>query len=431
MARGQPPTKTSLKGRRNWSSWRKSSSGRGSATRTAPGRATPSGRTGRSPRGPSPFGHHVEEGTWAFDWKTLPSTLVLKITTSNNKETPVGTVLKHKVAGLDEKRLSFENPHAEPLLPGEEPRPITYIRRKETPPGDKPAPKRGKGQPPLGEPRRADVLGKWSCDDNGLAQVFFTLDLKDDGSFVLTQRDTAVKFEDQTLGVWEMGVDVTRPNVVLRRKRWLKDGKEVEGREGFDILSLTRGDGEWLMHHPKHGTYHKHDAVPQKRDIKDDPDVGAEKTVRPTFELAEIIREYERSEAPPIEGLTESAERWRAFRNEGKTMWGSEKWMKAPEDYQKMPTSELAADCFSRSVFATTILKYKEPQFGIQTLTIMHDGFAELFERDDLWTGIHSAYGDLGSQLTPDADLATVVRVSLTFDAAHRALPGSDIQETG
>jgi hypothetical protein len=135
-----------------------------------------------------------------------------------------------------------------------------------------------------GKPRRADVLGEWSCDENGLAQVFFTLDLKDDGSFVLTQRDTAVKFEDQTHGAWELGSD--RPSVILRKKRWVKDGKAVEGRkEETEILSVTRKDGEWVLNHRNHGTYRKHTAAAAGRRSSDGVNVGQKIEGEATVEL--------------------------------------------------------------------------------------------------------------------------------------------------
>jgi hypothetical protein len=59
-------------------------------------------------------------------------------------------------------------------------------------------------------------------------------------------------------------------------------------------------------------------------------DTGGQLPVSPTFELPEIIREFEREKPSMVEGLEESAQRWREFRREGKTMWGSEKWMKEP-----------------------------------------------------------------------------------------------------
>ena len=130
--------------------------------------------------------------------------------------------------------------------------------------GDKPARKGEPGRPGDRTPRRADLLGKWYGDDNGLAQVLFTLDLKDDGTFVLERRDTAPKFEATTHGAWELDSD--RPAVILRGKWWVEDGKPVEGRkEQTESLAVTRKDGQRLLTHPVHGKYVRHEA-PEETD---------------------------------------------------------------------------------------------------------------------------------------------------------------------
>jgi RNA polymerase sigma factor (sigma-70 family) len=82
------------------------------------------------------LGRRSGEGTWAFEWDALPPTLVLRITRSDDKDVPAGTVLRHKVVGLDEKRLAFENPNAVADHLGA-PRPINYTRAKEAPWGEK------------------------------------------------------------------------------------------------------------------------------------------------------------------------------------------------------------------------------------------------------------------------------------------------------
>ena len=69
-------------------------------------------------------------------------------------------------------------------------------------PGTAPAPGLN-GVYPVFQPERPRRAGGEVGQRPG--KVFFILDLNDDGSFVLTQRDTAVKFEDQTHGAWELG----------------------------------------------------------------------------------------------------------------------------------------------------------------------------------------------------------------------------------
>jgi hypothetical protein len=128
-------------------------------------------------------------------------------------------------------------------------------------------------------------------------------------------------------------------------------------------------------------------------------------------------RQYEREKPAEIEVLEESVERWRAWRRAGKTMWGSDKWMKEPKYYQGLKTPELAKECFGDTIFGNTVRAYLQPRFGIVCLKEMHNGFAELFQREEMGAGVLAAYEDLGAQLQPDADLNTIVRVSMTLDA--------------
>jgi hypothetical protein len=146
-------------------------------------------------------------------------------------------------------------------------------------------------------------------------------------------------------------------------------------------------------------------------------DAEGQLPVSPTFELPEIIREFERENPGKVEGLEESVQRWREFRREGKTMWGSEKWMKEPKYYEGLKTVELAKECFRDGIFATTVRSYLQPRFGFVALKEMHNGFAELFRRDDMGDGMLAVYEVLGSQIRTDTDLKTLVRVNLTLDA--------------
>ena len=64
----------------------------------------------------------------------------------------------------------------------------------------------------------------------------------------------------ETHGAWELDGD--RPAVILRGKRWVEDGKPVEGRkEQTESLAVTRKDGKWLLTHPMHGKYFRHEAA--------------------------------------------------------------------------------------------------------------------------------------------------------------------------
>ncbi len=200
-----------------------------------------------------------EEGTWEIDFKTIPATLQLKLTKSENKDYPVGSILTHKLAGLDAKHLRFERPdHPDLNLFG--PRgPITYTRRRtsETRPGDAAQVK----------PSRADLLGEWNRGDNSLATVLFTLQLRRDDSFTLDQRDTALKFDSATHGKWELVSDgsklILRQELILHQERG--DGNATDASRaaeaGTEILTVDRKDGRWILTHGGQGTYHKHDAA--------------------------------------------------------------------------------------------------------------------------------------------------------------------------
>lgn len=105
------------------------------------------------------------------------------------------------------------------------------------------------------------------------------------------------------------------------------------------------------------------------------------------------------------------------MKKNGKTMWGSEKWMKAPEYYASLPTHKLAVECFAKPIFGFEMGIFDDNRYGFQRLRIMHNGFAELFGRDDMWKGILWVYDDMSSRIDPKNDLKTIVSTSNNFDA--------------
>lgn len=145
--------------------------------------------------------------------------------------------------------------------------------------------------------------------------------------------------------------------------------------------------------------------------------------VSPTFELDAMISKYEsdgtRSTREQVD-LAESELRWQEWKRQGKTMWGSETWMKEPEYYQKLDTLKLAEECFERPTFGFQMTIYDNPQYGFITLKIMHNGFAELFQREDMWKGILHVYEQLSLELKPENNLGKIIEVSLNLFALHR-----------
>ena len=147
----------------------------------------------------------------------------------------------------------------------------------------------------------------------------------------------------------------------------------------------------------------------------------SEQVVDPTYELGDIVESVQNELIQKGERLvmySETEQRWREYRRNGGTSWGSENWMKAPEYYRKLDTPALALECYDEeSVFPFEVSIYNDPQFGFIHMKVMHDGFAELFQRPDMWKGLLAVYREKASKLNPDADLDTIVSASMTLDS--------------
>jgi hypothetical protein len=143
-------------------------------------------------------------------------------------------------------------------------------------------------------------------------------------------------------------------------------------------------------------------------------------TVSPTFEMAKLMELFEK-------GIAEEAEKesdWAAeilkmqeAKKSGKTMWGSEKWMKEPNYYKKLETPALAEECFSKPIFALETAIFDNPRFGYERVKVFHNGFAELFSREDMWNGILHVYDYLLSKIDPNSNLSTIVEVSSNLES--------------
>jgi hypothetical protein len=69
------------------------------------------------------------------------------------------------------------------------------------------------------------------------------------------------------------------------------------------------------------------------------------------------------------------------------------------EECMKLPTSKLAEACFSSSLLTRYLLIHNEPIYAFSSLKVIYPCYGELFERDDLWTGVLSAYSIYASNL--------------------------------
>jgi len=114
--------------------------------------------------------------------------------------------------------------------------------------------------------------------------------------------------------------------------------------------------------------------------------------------------------------LDATREKWLAFKKAGGTKWGSDKWMKTPEYYQKLPTTVLIRECFSTPTFWAEVNIYDDRRFGVESLRIFHNGFAELFRRDDLWQAVIQLYSDLGRKIDPDTPVQELVTATMHLD---------------
>jgi hypothetical protein len=90
------------------------------------------------------------------------------------------------------------------------------------------------------------------------------------------------------------------------------------------------------------------------------------------------------------------------------------------EECAKMPTLDLSKVCFSSSIFARESMLFDEPLFTFSRLKILYPCYAELFERDDLWEGVLSAYSLYASGLDPAGEPNKVIDAMMGLDNLPR-----------
>jgi hypothetical protein len=104
------------------------------------------------------------------------------------------------------------------------------------------------------------------------------------------------------------------------------------------------------------------------------------------------------------------------MKSRGETLWKAEDWMKPENYYKGLDTEALARECFSRSTFAVEMIAFAgHEEVAFVRLKVMHNGFAELFSRSDMWKGILAVYEMLISNLDPMNDTKDVVRAALSL----------------
>jgi len=153
-----------------------------------------------------------------------------------------------------------------------------------------------------------------------------------------------------------------------------------------------------------------------------EPNTSQTFSVSPTLELAELTRRFEEETVDPqLDARMAEAKRdWSALKANGHTRWGSQTWMKQRDYYRSLTTFDLAKECFSRSIFMNEMSIYNEPIAGFESLRMFHNGFAELFEREDMWKGVLYLLEHLSSRLTREADLKEIVTLSGHLDELRK-----------
>ncbi|MCK5851132.1 MAG: hypothetical protein KAH23_09475 [Kiritimatiellae bacterium] len=142
--------------------------------------------------------------------------------------------------------------------------------------------------------------------------------------------------------------------------------------------------------------------------------------VAPALDLVQWATTYEKDPAidKPSTDLKKAESQWLELQKGGKTLWGSENWMKNPGYYGKLSTRQLAQECFERPIIATELTIFNDPSFGLQRAKVFHTGFAELLGRKDLADGILYALEQSALVIAnPASHFDQVVRASMNIEA--------------
>lgn len=145
----------------------------------------------------------------------------------------------------------------------------------------------------------------------------------------------------------------------------------------------------------------------------------------PTFGLDELLDDFTDDLATKIEDQANLEILRRdhiRYRDEGGKIWyKQEEWMKEPEYYKALDTVELAKECFDNNGlvgFEMGLTDTLDPAFI--RLEIHHNGFAELFKREDMWKGLLDTYYYLGKEIDPELSLRRMLMAVLSLDGLNK-----------
>lgn len=142
--------------------------------------------------------------------------------------------------------------------------------------------------------------------------------------------------------------------------------------------------------------------------------------VVPALDVHGMVERFEKtSEAAwETDEIKRLEKKYMDMNRNGETRWPSEDWLKLASYYQGLDTETLAKECFSKPTFYIEMALYADhEEAAFVRLKVMHNGFAELFERPDMWKGILAVYGMLTSKIYPGAERGDVLFASATLDS--------------
>jgi len=117
--------------------------------------------------------------------------------------------------------------------------------------------------------------------------------------------------------------------------------------------------------------------------------------------IAAYVAQFEETDARLLRDLSKFKESQRKSKERGwKPPWEGYKNVKDRAYYEKLPTTDLAKECFSTSLWARDMLIYDRPAYGIVRAEVFHDGFSVLCQRPDFWEGIAAVYRHLAQELS-------------------------------
>ncbi len=151
------------------------------------------------------------------------------------------------------------------------------------------------------------------------------------------------------------------------------------------------------------------------------PIAWGEHMVSPAAGIDQMIEKFEENRPMSEEKKAELAVVESKFvenLKNGTIILGRENWMMDASYCQSIDTVALAKKCFSDAIFSIEMgIFATHEEIAFMRLRVSHKGFAELFERPDMWKGIFAVYEMLYSKIDPKSELRGIVQASTGLDS--------------